>query len=468
MNRRDFVKMASAGLLYSSLIKPTMGAYPSDSVDRDDSEFDIQRPNILWICTDQQRYDTISGMGYDYIRTPNIDKLIETGTAFKYAYCQTPICTPSRASFMTGYYPATVRGCKNGNLEWSNAAPLITKKLADHGYVCGLSGKLHLASAMGRPDPRRDDGYSVFHSSFSHPQYREGEWPSNDYYTWLRTKGHEPVELYRKNGYFPTPLHQTTWCTDRAIEFINDRKPGQPGSKQRKLRRYVPWLFSVNYYDPHPPLDPPQEYVDRFDLDKVPMPPFRPSDLEENKKLEQVYFQSECAEPQGKRAKLNLAKYWAMVELIDDNVGRLLAALEETGQRENTLVIFTSDHGHMEGHHGLRNKGCRFYDGLVRVPLIMSWPKVVQQNVKSEALVELVDIAPTLLEITGISTRVTQVPDAARKGKSLLGLLKGQADPLKHREFAYSCFLRGLYDHESYATMIRTRKFKLVNYHGAE
>ena len=102
------------------------------------------RPNILWICTDQQRYDTIGALGNPCVSTPNIDKLVAGGTAFTHAYCQSPICTPSRASFLTGRYPSAVHVNGNGNAVFPDHPPLITKILADAGYDCGLVGKLHL------------------------------------------------------------------------------------------------------------------------------------------------------------------------------------------------------------------------------------------------------------------------------------------------------------------------------------
>ena len=105
------------------------------------------RPNILWICTDQQRWDTIHCLGNDRINTPNIDRLAAAGVAFTHAFAQCPVCTPSRASFLTGMSPGSVHACMNGNDHWAGAAPLLPRLLADAGYDCGLSGKLHLAAA---------------------------------------------------------------------------------------------------------------------------------------------------------------------------------------------------------------------------------------------------------------------------------------------------------------------------------
>jgi arylsulfatase A-like enzyme len=136
------------------------------------------RPNILWICTDQQRFDTIGSLGNPHIRTPHLDRLVESGVAFTHAYCQSPACTPSRASFLTGLHPDTVHGCMNGNDYWGDTAPLITRTLADAGYDCGLSGKLHLSSVHRRIEKRPDDGYRVFHWSHD-PQ---DAWPKGHAY----------------------------------------------------------------------------------------------------------------------------------------------------------------------------------------------------------------------------------------------------------------------------------------------
>jgi len=406
------------------------------------------RPNILWICTDQQRYDTIQALGNKYIRTPNLNRLVETGTAFTHAHCQTPICTPSRSSFLTGMYPSTVHACINGSAHWDEAAPLITKTLADMGYDCGLSGKLHLSSAMAHePELRpKDDGYRRFW--YCHAPH-QGIGKGNQYTDWLESIGQDFRELKKKYGYVPAKWHQTTWCADRAIEFMKESRSG-------------PWLFSVNIYDPHGPFDPPREYVDRFDIESLPEPLFRESDLAAQKRLSDIQYKRKAKRPTYPAAKLTLAKYWAQIELIDDNVGRMLDALEETGQRDNTIVIFTSDHGEMAGDHGLSQKGCRFYEGLVRVPLIFSWPKRFRQGVRSNALVELVDITPTLLELNGLP-----VPETMQ-GKSLLPILEGKADPNHHRDFVRSVFYRVLEGPQSYATMIRTHEYKLVNYHGHE
>ena len=404
------------------------------------------RPNILWICTDQQRFDTITSLGNPHLRTPNLDKLVASGVAFTHAYCQSPICTPSRASFLTGMYPDAIRACMNGNDRWAGAAPLITKTLADAGYDCGLSGKFHLSSCGKRIEPRASDGYRVF--QWSHDPV--DRWPKGHAYCdWLKARGRSYNKLIQTHGAIPAPLHQTTWCTKVAADFIQEKRKG-------------PWLFSLNVFAPHSlggKMYPPKGYVKRFDIEKLPGPYFRDSDLKAQRRLRAVEFQTKARKYGKREAQLYQAEYWALVEHIDENIGRLLDVLDKTDQRDNTIIIFTSDHGESLGDHGLRRKGCRFYEGLARVPLIISWPARFKKGIKSDALVELTDIVPTLLESTGFPMPRNM------HGRSLTPILTGKTDPHTHRKYVRSIYYRALTG-KSYASMIRTRDHKLVIYHG--
>ena len=425
------------------------------------------RPNILWICTDQQRHDTIGALGNPHVSTPNLDGLVKEGCAFTHAYCQSPVCTPSRASFLTGMYAVAVHVNGNGNSHFPDDPPLVTKLLADAGYDCGLVGKLHLASAHGRIEPRVDDGYRYW--QYSHAPRDDWE-TGHDYADWVRARGEVLGKLIESLDGVPAELHQTTWCAEKTIDFIREERQG-------------PWLASVNIYDPHPPFNPPKHYRAMFDPDRMPGPHFRDKDLDQQSRLAAVDFQSKAQHPDeldiaspiipqtpaegyedittgGERtAKTLQAAYYAMIKLVDDQVGRILEALDETGQRENTLVIFTSDHGETLGDHGLIMKGCRFYEGLVRVPLIVSWPGHVVAN-RRDDLVELLDIAPLLMELAGL-----EVP-ARMCGRSLLPLISGQADGVHkdHVRCEYYDALEGT--DGTCATMYRDRRYKLVVYHG--
>jgi arylsulfatase A-like enzyme len=402
-------------------------------------------------------------LGNDHIRTPNLDRLAAEGVAFTRAYSQSPICTPSRAAFLTGRYPSTVHVNRNGNAHYNHSVPLITRTLADLGYDCGLVGKLHLSAAYRRVETRPDDGYRVF--KWSHHPKPEPYWPREQhaYQQWLyeqgvdwdqaygatQVEGWEAQSAYRAG--IAARYHQTTWCANETLAHVRESRDG-------------PWLMSVNPFDPHPAFDPPADYLQRMDVESMPLPLFRPHELQTQLAFQGIDHQTEKpVSPHDYDARAMIAAYYAQIELIDDQVGRLLDELEASGQRENTLIIFTSDHGEMLGDHGLRLKGCRFYEGAVHVPLIVSWPARVRQNLRSDALVELVDLVPTLLEAAG-----QRIPDAVQ-GRSLLPILSGASDPSAHREFV-RCEYHDALDRPfaSHANMLRNERFKLVLYHGRE
>ena len=433
------------------------------------------RPNILWYCTDQQRFDTIEGLNNPHIHTPHITKFMQEATTFTHACCQAPICTPSRASFLTGQYPSAVGVLGNGNAHFprSQETRLITRVLADSGYDVGNVGKLHLAGAALGREKRVNDGYRYF--QYSHSRKGPNAF-GHDYAEWLRIQGADPnlmmaeenpetyldgAALQNFGGLFePTPdqdnvppqLHQTFWCTQKTIEFMDKNR----GEDQ-------PWFATVNPFDPHPPFDAPWEYYRRYDPQKLPGAHFQPTDLEHQQKLADagVDFQSRPRHPNQWNHKKVQASYYAMVEQIDHEFGRLLDHLDATGQRSNTIVIFTSDHGETLCDHGMILKGCRFFEGLIRVPLIISWPGHFKPATVSDALVELVDISATIYGALGMKTPFYS------QGKSLMPILTGQSDGRDHRHFVRAEYFGAMdYPDQTHATMYRERKWKLNTYHG--
>lgn len=435
-----------------------------------------KKPNILWYCTDQQRYDTIRSLGNPHINTPNLDRLKQSGVAFTRAYAQSPICTPSRASFLTGRYPATTHVHRNGNAYFPPGETLVTKLFENAGYECGLIGKLHLASAAKGVETRTDDGYGFF--EWSHDPLPPDAPASNAFHRWLADeKGVTAAEMYKDCKSFccegmPPEHHQTTWATDRAIDFIDER-PDQP------------WLLSINVFDPHPPFDPPREYLDRYDPETLPAPLFRPSDIDRQADFSEVSQQATVAvdpntdapskngtkntatiPPKSFNGRKIKAAYYAMIELIDAEFGRLIAHLESTGQLDDTIIVFHSDHGELLGDHGLLYKGCRFFEGLVHVPMIFSWRGRFASNLTADALVELVDIAPTLLDAAGLP-----IP-GSMQGKSLLGILDGTSPADQHKGVVVSEFNDALGSNENpkptHATMSFDGRYKTIVYHGLD
>ena len=426
------------------------------------------RPNILWICTDQQRVDTLGCYGNTMVTTPNIDRLAANGIRFERAYCQSPICTPSRASFLTGRYPRTTRCRANGQTMPADEV-LVTRLLSDAGYICGLSGKLHIAacnpSASPGTEKRLDDGYDIFHWSH-HPT---ADWPTNEYSLWLREKGLEyRTESHVDSDYvqigMPEEAHQTTWCAEKAINFI-----------EANAMSDHPWLFSVNIFDPHHAFDPPKAYLEPYldRLDEIPLPNYRPGELENKPSYQRNdhkqayntpgYFPFDEMDETDHR--LITAAYWAMTDLIDAQVGRMLDALERTGQRDETIVIFMSDHGEMLGDHGIYLKGPYFYEPAANVPLIFNYPGTIERGVSDTALTELVDLAPTLLDAAGLPRH------PGMQGHSLWPILTGQPVEQPRRDSVYSEYYNAMPWHQdpvAYATMLRTDTHKLVVVHGLD
>jgi len=433
-----------------------------------------RRPNILWYCTDQQRWDTIAALGQRHIATPFLDSLCAEGVAFTRAYTQSPICTPARASFLTGRYPAAHQVHRNGNAYFPAHEKLVTKIFAEAGYDCGLVGKLHLSAAK-EFEVRPDDGYRAFYWSH-HPTPDASR--GHDYETWLRhEKGVDPRELFAPINYFcgpgvPVPLHQTTWCSEMAIRFVTEQRDG-------------PWLLSVNPFDPHAPFDAPPEYLAKVDSASLPLPLFRESDIERQAAFAAIDQQTKVAADPRIRRKIVptpagdhdaiasappreydaldvKANYYAMIMLIDDQLRRLVAALRDCGQLDDTIILFTSDHGELLGDHGLILKGCRFFDGLVRVPLIFRWPERFLRGCVSDALVETVDLAPTLLEAVGLP-----IPDAMQ-GRSLMPILTGAVAPDRHKPHVISEYYDAMGGHpgHTHGSMVFDGRYKSVVYHG--
>ena len=413
----------------------------------------MTRPNILWYCTDQQRFDTIGALGNRHVQTPVLDNLVKNGVAFTNAYCQSPICTPSRASIMTGLYPSRARNTRNGNDTFPDDVPLISKLIADSGYECGLIGKFHLVSAGRRPEPRLNDGFGYW----QHSHAPRDDWPNGThaYADWVRDQDHDLNSMRDSNQNVDPQFHQTKWASDCAIDYIGQDHGGKP------------WLLNINVYDPHPPFTPPADYAKLFKPEDMPGPYFQESDLKHQKTLENVDFQGEAKTPEEHNAKSAQSKYYAMIAQIDDQFARILEALESTQQIDNTVIIFTSDHGEMLGDHGLMFKGCRFYEGLVKVPLIFSFPRAFQTNKQYDGIVELLDLSATLLDIAGL-----EIPEY-HQGQSLMPILKSEAPDNSVREFARCEYFDALDAHftggsGAFGTMYRDNRHKLSVYHNSD
>ena len=422
-----------------------------------------KQPNILWLCSDQQRYDTIHALGNEYIDTPNLDKLCERGTAFNCAYTQSPVCTPSRASFLSGKYPSLINANILGGQNLPEHCTLIPKALADSGYVCGNIGKLHISAAWGGHENRGEDGYQEFIYSLGSGHDLENG--CSAYKDWLDRKGIDWHTLFTNDGkhdYYwyredaPMDLRQTAWCAEEAISFI-----------ERHSAEGKPWMLSVNCFDPHPPYDAPLELVEKYLERKLPDPIFADSVYEDREKLKVIRHQTPEFKAPDDDVRRKKASYYGMCEIVDRHFGWIIDAVDRLGIRENTLIIYTSDHGEMLGDHGLTLKGCRFYEGAVRVPLIFSMPGTVKEGMVTETLAELTDIAPTIAELCGVEFKDVH-------GHSLIPKMAVNPDrPYEPREFVRCEYHNANNDKGGllpplHATMYRDERYKLVTYHTAD
>ncbi len=267
------------------------------------------RPNILWICTEHQRFDTIRALGNEHIRTPNLDRLVAQGVAFTHAFSRNTVCTPSRSSFLTGRYPVTTRCRQNGQNLPADEVP-ITRTLRDLGYDCGLTGKLHLGAALTGREARGDDGYRVFEWSHGSTAVHGGEWVR-----WLAAQGKCFEDVYR-----PSPVlfsrevperryHQTTWCFDRALAFMREPREG-------------PWLVSINPFAVHDPFDYLPEIFERYDPDALASPLWRDGELERKPPFQRAAYACRSsatgyAGTTDRQRREMKAAYYAAIEHID-------------------------------------------------------------------------------------------------------------------------------------------------------
>lgn len=353
----------------------------------------MSKPNILLIMTDQQRADTIHALGNPVIATPALDRLVREGTAFTSAYAPAAECVPSRCCLTFGQYPGKT-GCFGNGFPM----PFETKETFMHalgraGYYTHGIGKCHFT-----PEKRGAE-LNGFHS-----RERQEEIVSDpeqdEYLQFLKSNGGghitDPQGVRGEMYYLPQPaqmpaeLHPTQWVGDRSVQFLKDRAESEQ-----------PWFLLSSFIHPHPPFAPPAPWYKLYrDLD-FPLP-HTPDDCE--KLLVRVNHNQNRFKRRDRGRDLQLirtmrAYYHACISFVDFQVGRMLTALEESGRLENTLIIFTSDHGELLGD--FRSFGKRSYhDAASRVPLILRGPGV-RAGRRSTLPVSLVDIPSTILEVAG-------------------------------------------------------------------
>ena len=366
----------------------------------------MKRPNILLINTDQQRWDALGANGNAEIHTPNLDRLAREGVNLDHFFVQNAVCMPSRVSMLTGQYPATLGIFRNG-VPVPEDTVALPHMLSNYGYTSGIIGKLHFLPHANRDHREVHPDYGFDHLEISD---EPGCYP-DAYRAWVQRKA--PEELDRISVGLPpaTAVWQRVMQVRDGIRHPEERFPKEaipfPSRSDLTHSAFVaeqtiaflerhqeePFLCLSGFYSPHSPWVAPQEFIDMYDPEAFSLPQFSP-ELEARRSEESF---SDC--------ELRAARqgYYAMVSEVDHHVGRILDRLEELGLREQTIVIFTSDHGEWLGEHLKYGKGYPGHDCISRVPLIVRWPQGVGEPGRTFfGLTEGVDLVPTLLELAGI------------------------------------------------------------------
>lgn len=418
-----------------------------------------KQPNIIFIITDQQRYDTIKELGYPYMDTPNLDKLVKEGVSFSNAFITAPSCAPSRASLFTGMYPHTNGVYKNDD-PWTHS---WVERLADAGYHCVNVGKMHTSpytTPMGF-----HERYVVENKDRQHPNlpFFFDEWDKEFRARGLSKPGRETYREradYRDRlGVFdwelPEEMHPDIFVGNVAKWWINDRP---------KVDK--PIFLQIGFPGPHPPFDALPRYTENYLKKELPLPKVTEQELQEQppalQQLRRQHMEVDhdavvhLDQPTREQQHRQRAAYFANVTMIDELVGEIMASLEQRGYLDNAVVIFTSDHGESLGDHGHSQKW-NMYDAVTRVPMIVWGPGHVKQGHKVDALAQLFDLGPTVLELAGIET------PKEMEAQSLAAALQGKA--MEERKYVFAEHSRDpILDGTEFMTMIRDKEWKLVHF----
>jgi len=420
-----------------------------------------ERPDIVVIMTDQQRYDTIAALGASHVDTPNIDRLVERGVSFDQCHVTAPSCVPCRASLFTGYYPHTNGVHANGQA-WNQT---WVSRLQEAGYLTVNIGKMH---TVPYDAPAGFDERFVVENK---DRYMDGRWFFDEWDKALAAHGlvKQQRELYRQRDDYRTALGAFAWELPEHLHsdvFVGGMARWWLETKPVEK----PLFMVVGFPGPHPPYDPTPEYINRYMARDIPLPHVSDEELAGlpppfvEKRQHDVHVDHDSVawslDPTRDQLHRMRAYYCANVEMIDREVGRIIDALEARGRLDDTIIVFASDHGDCLGDHGLSQKWAP-YDEITRVPLIISCPAKFAGGRRVDSLVQLFDLGPTILEWAGLE------PDPSFEAESLNAALSG--DDFAGRTHVY-CEQGGDVNltGAEYLTMVRSATHKLVSFQGQD
>ncbi len=389
----------------------------------------MKKPNILYVMTDQQRYDTIAALGNPIVYTPNFDRLVARGVSFDRAYSNCPVCVAARYAIRTGRDPLTTRSFANdiappaagqpAAME-DRCGPYLARTLQRQGYRTFGIGKFHCLpydEEIGFQTHLRSEemwGSRTSREADAFASFIRREHPEFD---WIEQLMGERTEMYYMPQMSPLPAALTVegWAADRAVECIRSDE-GRP------------WFGFVSFIGPHPPFAPPIPFNRMYDPDRMPSPVRGRLDVDHMDQqipwMNRLIWADDITDS---HARVLKARYYGEISYIDWCLGRILDAVESGGDAENTLICFFTDHGdHLGDHHAWQKES--FFEESCHIPLLVSWPARVPAGVRRPELAGLVDLF-------GVATRAAGAPDL-RDGIDLLGVLDGRAAP-RERLFGY-------------------------------
>lgn len=418
---------------------------------------DTKQPNIVFIITDQQRYDTVAALGYPHMVTPHLDRMVDEGVSFTNMYVTSPSCAPSRASLFSGLYPHT-NGVFRNDERWPQT---WVGKLAQSGYRCVNVGKMHTSPF------EQSFGFHERHvvenkdRATSRLPFYLDNWDK----AFIATGQEKPTRrTYRKRpdyndslGAFvwdlPESLHSDVFVADLACEWLNRYPAGEP------------FFLQIGIPGPHPPYDPPAAYLDLYKERDIPLPIRDQAAMDAQpaaiKELRQQHMAVDhdaivhLPDPSDEQMRRQRVHYYANVSLIDDQVRKVFDALKRRGVLENTVVIFTSDHGDALNDHGLSQKWS-MYEGSVHVPAIIWSAGNPAKGRRIEDLVPHFDLGPTILDLAGVET------PPYMEARSLAPYLE-KDEPNERREMVFSEHAGDrILSGTDIMTMVRTPRWKLI------
>lgn len=416
---------------------------------------ELPQPNVVLFITDGHRAGALGCAGSPLAQTPCIDALAQEGIRFSRAFCTHSVCMPTRASIFTGRYPH-VHGV------WANGIPLprneitLPRVLSAAGYATCATGKVHF-----EPQEPYEGVAPVVESQGPYYGFSEVHLSENaigqEYLDHIDREHPHLSGRARRRVDVPAAAHELQWITDQGIDFI-----------RHQAAEGTPFFLSCSFHELSPPCITPPEYAGHYDPADVPIPELREDDLAGKPPFYRECYEGYLArgrQPDEPTLRRHIAGYYDQLRFIDHQFGRLTASLKELGVWDDTIILFTADHGLSLNDHGQWRHGPFLSDEVVNVPMIWRVPGL-QAGTVTDALVEGVDIMPTVLELCGV-----EAPPGVQ-GRSLGGLLRGEAGArgresvLLQERHAPDLEVRGIDPSTIWQVGLRTGEWKLIHYHG--